>query len=168
VVMTLQVKNLASSKDEAAAELTRKYDFGEQYDEAWRCTSDGIYGYAITAYNNTSGLVQPVALIQHTGYFLPAVSLLKTGYTWDELTITFNQGYTITTDLHYAVASMNPVSVLNQQVPGIQIKVTGKMTAVDKSGKQTERDVDYLREFGLGVGLVREDELVLRKLSVVQ
>jgi len=168
VVIKLKVLNLASSNTESTAQLSLQYDFGERYDQAWRCSADGIYGYNITSYSDTSGLVQPVALLKHTGLYLPQASLLKTGYTWDELTVTYNQGYTITTDLHYAVASMNPVTVLGLQVPGIQIQVGGKMTAVDTTGQQSERDVNYVREFGLGVGLVKEDQLVLRKLSTVQ
>ncbi len=168
VVMTMEVISLAANESEAAAQLTRKYDFGEQYDEAWRCTTDGIYGYDITSYSSSDGLMQPVGLISHSGYYLPQASLLVPGYKWDEKTITLNQGYTLTTDLHYTVLSMNPVSVTNQQLPGLQVQVTGQLTAVDQTGKQSERAVDYEREFALGVGLVREDQLVLRKITAAK
>ncbi|MHB9034621.1 MAG: hypothetical protein ACYC6L_16430 [Anaerolineae bacterium] len=168
VVMTLKVQQITTTGSESVALVRRAYDFGEQYDQAWRCTADGMYGYDITSYNNTNGLVLPVATITHTGYYLPRADLLVPGYEWEEYSITYTQGYTVTTDQHYKVVSANPVNVLGQQVPGLQVHVTGKMSALSDQGKTTARDLDYMRVFGLGVGLVKEDELELRKLTMVE
>jgi hypothetical protein len=166
VVVNLTVTELTRAQPESVAMMTRAYDFGDQYTQAWHCSAQGIYNIDVMYYSVNAGVVLPVALITHTGYFLPSASLLSPGYSWNELYVIQNQGMVITSTYHYQVLSTNPVTVTGQVYPGLQVVVKGKVDARNKAGAETHQTVDLLRVFALGVGVVQENDLTLRKVII--
>jgi hypothetical protein len=165
VVMNLSVTQVTGAQPESVALMTRAYDFGDQYTQAWHCGDNGIYEVDIMYYSANVGLVLPVALITHTGLFLPSASLLTPGYTWDELSVIQNQGTVITSTYHYQVLSTDPVTVTGQVYSGLQVVVTGTVDA-QSSVEKKHQDINILRVFALGVGIVQENELTLRKFII--
>jgi len=166
VVMTLEVNQVVEGAEMTAATSTRSYDFGERYEQSWTCTSDGIRYDDIIYADPNSRVALPIAVIEHTGLYLPSADKLVVGYSWDEHSVTVNRGYTITMDLHYTVESTDPVTAIQQTVSGVQVRVSGEMRAVDKDGKETVRSVNFLRVFGLGIGVVLDDALRLQRMQV--
>jgi hypothetical protein len=165
VVMNLLVTELTVAQPETIALMTRTYDFGDQYTQAWHCSDSGIYEIDVMYYSAEVGVMLPVALITHTGLFLPSASLLSPGYSWDELYVIQNQGTVITNTYHYQVLTANPVTVTGQVYPGLQVLGKGTVDARSRAGDEQHRDTSILRVFALGVGLVQESELTLRKVT---
>lgn len=167
VVLTTEVSGVTVSDQESVAMVSRRYDTGTSYQQAWRCTAEGVYGIDV-AFSSANGIPTPVVNKSHSGYYLPRGELLKQGYTWEETSISsFSSGALVTSTLRYQVLSFKPVSVNGQQFPGLQIQVTGKIAVgSEKEGMEAYQDINYLREFALGVGLVREDAMVLRRVSI--
>ncbi|MHB1356397.1 MAG: hypothetical protein ACYCZF_10525 [Anaerolineae bacterium] len=166
VVVNLAVTELTLAQPESVALMTRVYDFGDRYTQAWRCRDAGIYQIDVTYYSSEVGVVLPVSLITHTGLFLPKASLLSPGYSWDEFSVIQNQGTVITSTYHYQVLSTNPVTVTGQVFQGLQVVVKGIVNARNKAGEEVQQEVNLLRVFALGVGIVQENDLTLRKVVI--
>ena len=163
LVMSLSVTQVTGAQPESVALMTRVYDFGDQYTQAWHCSDNGIYEIDIMYYSADVGVMLPVVLITHTGLYLPSASLLSPGYSWDELAVIQNQGTVITSTYHYQVLSTNPVTVTGQVYAGLQVVIKGTVDARNKAGEEKHQDINLLRVFALGVGIVQENELTLRK-----
>lgn len=168
LVMNLSVTQVTGAQPESVALMTRVYDFGDQYTQAWHCGDKGIYEIDIMYYSADVGVMLPVGLITHTGLYLPSASLLSPGYSWDELSVIQNQGTVITSTYHYQVLSTDPVTVTGQVFAGLQVTVKGTVDARSKAGEQKHQDINILRVFALGVGVVQENELTLRKFVLPQ
>jgi hypothetical protein len=168
VVMNLTVSELTLAQPETVAMMMRAYDFGDRYTQAWRCGEAGIYENDVLFYTADEGVVRPVVTISHTGFYLPKASLLSPGYRWDEFSAIEHQGTVISSTYHYQVLSTNPVTVTGQVYPGLQVTIKETVVVLSKDGQESQQEVSLLRVFALGVGIVQENDLILRKVIMPQ
>ena len=113
VVLTTEVSGVTVSDQESVAMVSRRYDTGTSYQQAWRCTLR-VYGIDV-AFSSANGILTPVVNKSHSGYYLPQESCSNRVIPEETSISSFSSGALVTSTLRYQVLSFKPVSVNGQQ-----------------------------------------------------
>jgi hypothetical protein len=172
--ITWEVEKVDGDMDKATAEVTM-HTGDLEFTYVWECTAEGITSYEFSNVGMPAlGPEMEIEITDGSGFFLPGVAKLESGYSWDT---SFHTNYSMSqldttkddvqlvisgemdTRQTSSVLNTDPVTFQDQSIPGLLVQQDTELdTVMSMMGEEVENSLFMGGEtqFGRGLGILRQ------------